>query len=227
MTEPNIILAFPLYKQVSVKWLIDMMAMDRRPVRAHIFTDGVYVHYAMNILVDKAFACDGWDWFVVMEHDMVVDPQALNRIAQYPPECGIVGSVYFKHDAPFEPMTFLQDTESKVYQPVNADTVRYQVENPGLHECDAVGFGFTAIHRSVFEKWPEDLPMFSTHSMRSDDEYFFGSHDLYFCHHAREMGFKVYTDSAIVCRHLTQISVGYEMNQECAKRSNPELPAAS
>jgi hypothetical protein len=67
--------------------------------------------------------------------------------------------------------------------------------------------GFTAIHRDVLENWDSDVPMWRTHP---------NSHDIHFCRMARQQGFGVYVDSAIVCDHITESVVSYAHNQAMA-----------
>ena len=151
----SLVLAFPLYNQVSAKWVIHMAGMDKSMVAGQIFTDGVYITEAMRSLVQKALEMDEpWERLVIMEHDMIVPLDALNRVAtQYKPEHHIVFAMYFWHQAPFPPIAMFDDPETGVHLSFAADVVKELVQKPDVYECHAVGFGFTAIHRTVLENW--------------------------------------------------------------------------
>jgi GT2 family glycosyltransferase len=207
----RLMLALPLYKSVSVTWLLNMFGMDQSSVVGSVRTNGVYVTKAMQILIEAALDQSDWDRLVFMEHDMMVPQDAFARVASYTkPEYDIVGSVYFEHYPPHKAIVYGEnhppEEAGQPWKAVNLgpDVVAKLVERPAIYEVAAVGFGFTSIARHVFEKWDEATPMFSL------DEC---SHDLFFCRKAKDQGFGIYVDSAICCEHLTEISVGFLHNQ--------------
>jgi hypothetical protein len=183
--------------------------MDRGAVQGTILVDGAYLTQAMDHIVSNALSQEvDWERLVIYEHDMIPPLDAFNRIAnEYPPDADIVGSFYFRHEPPHNAVVYIQQPDDS-YGPLTSETVKEWTDKPALYAIDAVGFGFTSIHRSVLEDWDKSIPMFSM-----DETY--GSHDLWFCHHAIEQGFNLSVDSGIVCGHLTKwATIGLKDNQE-------------
>ena len=205
-SEPNILLALPLYRTVPAKWVCHMLTMDQRAVAGYVYSEGAYLTLTMELIVKRALEFEGpWTRLVVVEHDMLPPVSALNRMAAYLPERHIVGSMYFQHTPPFYAVALgPREIGSEELVPFGPDVVKKIVEEPALYECSAVGMGFTAIHRDVLENWDPDIPMWRTHP---------NSHDIHFCREARRQNFGVYVDSAIVCDHITESVVSYAHNQ--------------
>jgi hypothetical protein len=212
----KLMVAFPLYHQVPAKWFSHWLNMDRADVMGTSTVDGVYITSAMDMLVSSALEHDGWDRLVIYEADMLPPLDALCRAARYAPECDVVGSMYFRHEPPHNAVVYVEDRPSRSYDPITAATVKAWCDDPGVYRCDAVGFGFTTIGRRLLENWDPDVPMFSLDNT-------FGSHDLWFCHHARWQGFGVFVDSGVCCGHLTLAPVTLIDNQRCADSIDYEL----
>jgi hypothetical protein len=215
MSDAKIVLAFPLYRQVPVSWFFNYLQLDKTHVAAHVGTEAMYVPLAMQTLIDLAYEhCPDFDRIVVIEHDMEFPLNAIERIANYGPEHDIVGSVYFKHDAPHHVMAWMK-VEPPKYSPLTADVVQTMVETPALYEVDAVALGFTSISRRVIDEWDPSVPMW-------DPIPPLVGHDLHFCNEAKKQGFGIYLDSGIGCGHLTLMPIGYAHSQ-AALRADPTL----
>jgi hypothetical protein len=83
------------------------------------------------------------------------------------------------------------------FNPLHLSQVKPMMSNPGLYPVDAVGFGLTSVHRRVFEKWDQNIPMFEGSEL---------GHDMQFCRAARRLGFTVHADTAIHCGHLSEVA---------------------
>jgi hypothetical protein len=201
----QLMVTFPLSYHVPAGWFSHWLNMDHTAVTGTTVVIGSYITVSMDQIVAKALEHDNWDRLVVYEHDMFPPLYALNRMAYYSPEHNIVGSMYFEHKPPHSAFVYVEQPGMH-YDQITSETVKKWCENPALYECGGVGFGFTSIARHVLEDWDKDVPMFNL------DKYF-GSHDLWFCHYARQQGYRVYVDSAIVCEHLSQIQIGLSDNQ--------------
>lgn len=210
----KLVLALPLYRTVPVSWLFNYIQMDKSHVAATVGTEAIYLPMAMNQIVGEAFKqCPDFDRLVVMEHDMIVPLDALERICQYRDEHDIVGSMYFKHEYPYHVMAWMQ-VEPPYYSPLTAERTKFMHDNPALYEVDGVAMGFTAIRRQVFEQWDQRVSMWDAVAPLI-------GHDLHFCNEAKKQGFKVWLDSGIGCGHLTTIPIGYPHSQEALAEAEP------
>lgn len=204
----------PIYRGVSTAWFDNWLAMDQTPVAAIQVSGETMVTQAMDDLVKSALSLGKWDRLVVMEDDMLPPPDAFLRAARYTPAQEIVGSMYFTRRPPHY-CTVYEQVDLTECRTLHPDTIRNFVENPGIYECAATGFGFTSIARHVLEQWDQDIAKFDS------DRVHFGSHDLHFCYYARKQGFKVFVDSGVNCGHLTTIPITYGFHQGAVAKGVP------
>lgn len=209
-TAAKLAVGFPLTYHVPSLFFSHWLTMDQSQIVGSITVTGVYVVANMAMIVDKALSVDMWDRLVILEHDMLAPRDAFNRIAAYRPEHDIVGSMYFRRDPPHHANVLMQ-CDDLTFDPIDARQVKTWCDAPQLYEVHAVGFGLTSIARHVLEGWDENVDMFATDAR-------FGSHDLWFCHHARAQGYRVFVDSAVVCEHLSELPVGLDDNQRFATK---------
>lgn len=195
----RLFVAFPMYQSVPAEVFSRWLEMDHSPVVAHMVTRGAHITAAMNLIVSKALERDDWDRLLTFESDMIPPKDSLLRIAQYGPEHDVVGSIYFQHVEPYEPLVFFVQPDLS-FTSVPPQTIQDWCDKPDLYQCDMVGFGYTSIARRVLQDWDPSIPLFNTDGQIS--------HDLWFCHQARQQGYHVYVDSGIVCDHLTSVPVG-------------------
>jgi len=228
----KLMVAFPLYKSIPAPVFVRWLGMEKDDVVGTITTEGVYLPDAMGQIVEHAMSNNEWDRLVIMEADMLPPIEALKRVAMYPHELHVVGSMYFQHKPPHLPMAYIQ--EDNIFGPLSPDTVGDWCEHPGVYQVDAVGFGFTSISRQVLQAWPDDLSMF--HSVAKTDTKFpwtgdwkddpnrpLGSHDLWFCRQAKKAGYNIFVDTAVQCGHLSETVTGLSDNQSYSLPAEAEL----
>jgi hypothetical protein len=209
----RLLVVFPLHYQVSASWFANWMYMDKTPVAGCTISKGVYITDAMVRLTEEALKSPNWDRLVILEHDVLPPYGAFPRIAEYPDECAVVGSMVYTHLPPHNPYVFSKSTQPGVaYDTISPEAVAYSMTNPGLYECDAVGMGFTSIARGVLEDWDPNVFMWGPDRQ-------FESHDLWFCYQAAHQGHRLYFDSAMQCAHMTEIPITGEHH----RRSYPTL----
>jgi hypothetical protein len=184
--------------------------MGKGPLVAQLATNGAALASAMQQLVDRAFSQvgDQWDYLVFYEHDMIPPLDAFDRVAEYnPEEHHIVGAMYFARQPPHSPTVSMKldrgANQAPDYVYPTPELTKQMVEAPALYEVESVGTGFTAIHRTVFEKWDKNIRMWEAQEPIL-------VHDMWFCLKAKEQGFKVWVDSGIVCGHITERAVSYD-----------------
>ena len=197
----RLLVAMPLYTHVSVAWFLSWCMLDKSAMVEHLAVRKLYLEASMCNMVASALKSNsGWDRMVVYEADMMPPVNALNRIADYPDQLDIVGSMYFQHPAPHRPLVYAQVDENH-YTALLPNQIDEMMAKPGVYPVDAVGLGFTSIHRRVLEKWDPAVPMFAGGEL---------GHDMWFSREAKRQGFMVHVDSGIECSHLTEWPVGYQ-----------------
>lgn len=198
----KLVVAFPLYRQVSSGWLLTWLQMRKGAVTGVVASEGVYITHAMEALTAMAFKnFPDFDRLVIYEADMIPPVDAFDRIATYGDEHDIVGSVYFKHVYPHQIMAWNQP-DPPYFEPVSREDAEWMIGNPDLYEVGGVAMGLTAISRRVLENWNPDVPMWNPTPPLV-------GHDLHFCNEARKQGFRVWLDSGLGCGHMSERPVGY------------------
>jgi hypothetical protein len=215
-------MALPLSYHMSTQWFYRFVNMNKEDCVGIVAVEHVQLPTALLMLRDMALKqYSDWDRLVIFEHDMIPPVDGFQRIAGYgdldvSPD--IVGSIYFRHEPPHHGYVYIPVESEKVGVGVlSAKDIANMVEHPGLYEAGACGFGFTSIHRRVFEKWDDSIPMFKF-------EEPWGSEDMWFCAKAIEQGFTVHIDSALCCGHLTLQAVTFADNQRYADTVQSENP---
>lgn len=208
----KIVVASPMYRQVSVSWLYNWMLMDKSDCVGWVSTEGVYLPIAMTALVEMAFdKFPAWDRLVIFEDDVTPPLDALSRVSQYSDEYDIVTALHFMHEPPHRVLAFERQGDKHVC--LSAEATRHIADNPGMHEVDAVPMGFTAISRRVLEQWHPGVLMWQPTVPLAGQ-------DVHFCMEAKRQGFRVWVDSALRCGHLTELPIGYS-DSEAALLSDP------
>lgn len=213
----RLLLSMPLYGAIPATWFVRFIEVDKTPVVDMLATRKLYLAKSMTTMVNAALKAHhepgrAWDRLVVWEADMLPPRGALARIAQYNDDLDIVGSAYFQHTAPHHPLFYSQQNEDH-FTALAPNQVDEMMANPGLYPVDAVGLGFTSIHRRVFQKWDQDVNMFG-------GEHVLG-HDMWFCREAKRQGFTVHVDTGIHCAHLSEVPVMWEPKAAAIRVSPP------
>lgn len=196
----RLVLSLPLYTDVSSRFFVNFLQLDRQHIVDTIATMKVYLPVAMNQMVESALQRDDWNRLVVLEADMTPPSDVFNRMAAYPDHLDVVAAMYFQHPAPHRPVVFEQ-VDDDHFKHLHSSQIDHMMSHPGLWPVDGVGMGCTTIHRRVFEKWDQSTPLFHTETL---------GHDMHFCKHARLQGFSIHVDSGLECGHLTELPVTYE-----------------
>lgn len=208
----RLLLALPLYQGLSRNAFLAYLALDKTPVVETIAVRKHYLARSMTEMCKAAIESETeWDRMVIYENDMSPPQDGLLRIAAYPDHLDIVGSVYWQKTSPYPPVVYSQ-TDENHFRALAENQIDEIMAKPGLYPVDAVGMGFTSIHRRVLEKWdlPEIPKQWQVPVGMWGDGYDLG-HDMWFCRAARYQGFSVHVDSAISCIHLADgVPVSYE-----------------
>lgn len=202
-------IGLPLYLHISPTWVQHFFQFTSQIAAYDKFT-GLdvrqlpYIDVAMNQIVMAALADKNWDYLFSIEQDNIIAPGTLERIATLDPETHpIVGFLYFGKVADdMRPIPgFMRDNRlSRLEYDEVIPMLPQRGGVAGLHRVDTVGMGATAIHRSVFEKWPwtQRHPYFRT----DYDDYGVLGHDVWFCVEAAKLGFPIHVDSTCIAKHI-------------------------
>lgn len=170
----------PMIKTSRIENLKELVARDR------------------NVLREKVLN-ENYDYLLSLEIDVIPPADLIERLLSHKKD--IVSGVYYK---PYN-LTVKQDGKlvkkavkifPLLWQSVDKESVRQltssEIEDPKLIEVAISGLGCLLIHRSVLEK-----VKFRVNLKESP-----ACDDVWFCHDVRELGFKIFADTSIKCKHL-------------------------
>lgn len=209
-------IVIPTYRDVSSTFFAHFLGLDRKGLKPSsiIVSRGVYVAAAMRGFATDLLKSDPhFERMLVLECDMIPPKDVLQKHSRYDSSTPIVGSAYFMHHYPYQPIFTAPDDVNGYHRTFSVKEVRHMMENPGLYECMNVGFGCTSISREVLENWPADEPIFANRQgVTADGKVVEMGHDVAFTLRARQLGYKSYVDTSVRCGHLTETSIGAEDN---------------
>ena len=230
----KIAIIIPAYIYVSSRFCAHILELlNNFPDQVEIeFIIGVYTPHAMRMairnLLDPTMHPQEWERVVVIEADMIVPKNGLLKHAFHTDD--IVGSVYVQHAPPFHINAQWQAGDgTRRWGHPTPQSWKPMLEKEALYKCDVVGLGFTSIARRVIDGWPADTLMFWNDYSKDDkgDPTTLGeiSHDVWFCTHARDLGYNVYIDTSIRCAQLTegQVTVANYVKQHADAFRSPIL----
>ncbi len=180
------------------------------------------IDMARSLLATYAMA-HGADVALFIDHDTLFNPLDVELLADVARERrAVVGAAYSTRRLGGH---IVGGPDSSKYEEVTF------YEGGGLYDCvNVIGMGFTAIHRSVFERLDE-LPAYA--ELNSGEGMmrpyfqkvvmggFWFKEDASFCHVARSLKIPTLIDSRIRVKHLGEHAFGLE---DCRVRS-PEVPS--
>ena len=205
------------------------------------------IHEARNMLAHSGLQTDA-EWFIMGPDDDLIPPcgsaqitnryfnarlpeplasyNAITRIMSHPPECKVVGALYFvkgNHTTHNSPMA----GKAVCSQAFTNEAFNKMLHNPtptsGLIKQDWVAVGFCRIHRSVFEdlikaadgRWPEIVPtvegqhygIFQPLAPNVNEDISFGRR-------CKAIGIQHYLDAGLVCGHADGTTVWWPHNTQ-------------
>ena len=178
-------IAVPHLEMIHSEFFTSFRKLKRPKYLHESFIKGTLITKARNDLVEKFKG----DWLLFIDSDMTFEPDALNKLIAH--DLDIVGGLCFRRVPPYNPT---------IYQKINGSLKwQWQHEYPkdSLFEVDATGCAFMLIKKRVFEKLKK--PYFEYNGNVSED--------LFFCHKAKEAGFKIWIDSSVKIGHLGMFPV--------------------
>ncbi len=134
-----------------------------------------------------------WEYMLTIEHDNLPRPtgvlQLVERMEAHP-ELHCISGLYFQKGAGGYPQIWGDPKDPipnmRPQPPVNGELV----------ECCATGMGFALWRLSMFRDQRMPTPMFKT------EKFPLVSQDLYFWHHARQLGYRCAVDCNVKVGHI-------------------------
>lgn len=220
----------PIYRSINGKTHFTLFANYRQYGAERIGMIPIFntlICEARSMLAEQALKT-GSEWFLFVDDDIILpfgspgglryfgakipDPNssyyAIDRIMSRPKEYRILSGLYYskneKHNG-----VFATCVNSQV------ETIRYQRHyetggDLGIVETAWTGFGFTRVHRSVFEEMKANIKVMPEIKPFSENRHhgFFNqygsdfSEDASFCLRAGKIGIKSYVDSGLLLGHV-------------------------
>jgi predicted O-methyltransferase YrrM len=221
--------ALPLYGSASPTFLKNWLAFQAQLAQYDkyaglVLIEQAPVDLAMNEMIKEALKDPKWDYLFVVEHDMVLPPGVVAKVGALDPATHpIYSCLYFgraqDNQAPIPGYWINERLHRLNYEQV-CTMLPQRGGVAGLHKVDTVGMGATAIHRSVFEKWPYS----SSHPWFRFDYDHMGpiGHDVWFCVQAGRQGYPIYVDSSMIAHHIGEwrsTDVSYLATTEYARNA--------
>ncbi len=205
-----------------------------------LFADGVsllevdgcpYIDMAEALLVESALEQTKADFFMFIEHDMVFKPSDVEKMISHleASEYDALGAVY-----PIKGF----NNQHMIGKPINPEGKPLTFYQPGLHPAHFLGFGFTAIRRTVFERLAETLPYLPCPSVQRNVHPFFihdlsaigdgplmyNGNDVSFYNRMTRLGMKIGIDLEMCVEHVGSYSYRLEdIGHPIPRFSTPDM----
>lgn len=192
------LIAIPCLDMIHTTFFKAIMSLQRVGDVQFGMTCSSLVYDARNILAKRAVR-EGFDRILWFDSDMDFASDVMKKLsARLDEGLDFCAGIYFSRKAPVKPIVYerVGYYHSEELQEVTPKAVNF-IDYPknALFECEGVGFGIvmhtTEMVKKVIDKF--GLPFSPILG--------FGE-DLSFCMRARELGYKLYCDSAIKAGHI-------------------------
>ena len=186
--------------------------------------EGVRTDRNRNIILERAYQ-HNFDYMLWLDSDMNFPSNMIVKYleARKAVKWDIIGCLYFKGVAPYDPVGFLEKGTKGRYRPLEPGSIT----DMHVIEVEALGYGGMMVSRTVFDKmgdnkWTRYGSNFHLPE-RHDTEY--QTHDIWWCEQAKQAGFKIHLHGGIHPTHIKMKEVGVEdWKREHEKESqNPSV----
>lgn len=153
------------------------------------------------------------DWLLFIDDDMVWDADAVGRLVARRAEhdLDIVGGLCFRRAHPYQPTLYMRERPDD-----GAYNFLETWAEDEIVEVDATGMAFVLIHKRVFEMIAGGpMPPYE-HRVREGGPppNFFRwegtlGEDLRFCQDAKAAGARIWVDTSIRIRHVSEVQIGH------------------
>lgn len=190
------------HKQFSYPQMWTSLAgLIKPPGTAILTAEGTLIAGQRNDLVERALD-RGAAWVLFIDDDHLIPPDGLARLLSWDGPA-VVGGLYTTRLPPYKV------TAHRNFRPLSPE----EADTDGLVSIDAIGMGFTLIHRRAFEA--VERPWFRLGQHTDGQEL---GEDVYFTRAVRAAGLDVAVDCTLRVPHLALKAVVYEGHGQIAIR---------
>ena len=190
----KIMIAVPCMDQVPVAFCQSLALLQRVEDTKLVMIAGSLIYTSRNQLATMAIEHE-FDYVLWLDSDMVFRPDTLIKMFNTVQEkdIDILTGLYFRRVPPYSPVLFDKlDYDSKT-DAINFS--EFKAIPDEIFEVGGCGFGCVLMDTQVFlEVQSKHGNMFAPIGNNGED--------VAFCVRARDCGFKIYCDPAIVCGHV-------------------------
>lgn len=185
----KILIAIPTSKYITVetfKSIYDLIVPDGYTTTFQTFF-GYRIDQIRNLIANYA---KDYDYLFAIDSDISFASDTLIKLLENDKD--IVSGIYIQRIADKKVLELFTDTGRLEYE---------DIKNEQLVSVRACGFGCILIKTEVFKNM--EYPHF-LYRPELDHEYAY-SEDVYFCDKARELGYSVWVNPTILCKHIGEI----------------------
>ncbi len=146
----------------------------------------------------KNFKDTDADFVAMIDNDMQIPANLIDTVKDAPADAGIVVPVFYLWDQTKHNVTLCWGVDK---EPERIGTLGHFA--PGFHELNKCGTGVIFIRPKVLRKMP--YPYFRY--LYNKDQGMAGTEDIQFCIQAREMGMKIYGNTAVKVGHYHSVEL--------------------
>jgi hypothetical protein len=172
-----------------------------------ILHDGGCADFAgsRNRLV-RAFLSTGIDWLLIVDADMVFEPEDWERLRDSADEAHpYVAGTYFVDNVPLRPAALIMKGDKRY-------TPNLREDSPELLEVTAASLGFGLVHRDVFLKSadPSDDHEWFAHGMKTPQGDTFPEDWAWCYYRVREAGIPIHLNTKVRIGHVKPRVIGWK-----------------
>lgn len=196
---PKIFIAIPcgdgfIHGELAMR-LIEYTHNSNYSVKIKLYPNLSPLDNARNVAV-KEFLEDYFDYLLFIDDDIIPPPGCLDELLKANKE--VISPLCMTMKAgddgiPFPMPVAMRYDENKQYRPYYGK---------GVEEVDAMTGGMFLVKREVYEKM--ERPFAFTYHKNGLVIY---SEDFYFSQQCQKLGYKLYTNFSLLCKHIRQIDV--------------------
>lgn len=192
----KILIAVPTFETITPETFKGIYDIDHCGHEADFdFVKGYDCAKARNVIVREALD-GGYDYTLMIDSDVIVPPDTLELfLDSLVPIC--FGIYPHKNTSKSEAEIFKPETQNYEKRFLYSELTEPRIKVKGA------GFGCAFISTEVFRKMPYPHFQYVAHSNGA-----YLSEDLYFCSIARQMGYELWADTRIRCKHLARYFQG-------------------